>query len=488
MKKFKLLIIDDEVKTRKSSYKKILDNNFDISFIESYMVADELCEKINDFHAVVLDVYYDKNWNDLRLIDIIKGIQGRKPIILVSSKWMEADVDLMRLLNDIKNNGNIIHFFSWSEFDEEAGSDEMEEKSKMLSYKINREISIFYKRFMDKLEEDKTIRLLHISDLQFGDIGTEESGYLDSNKIAKYLKRLKIVPEILVISGDIAYSGKPSEYNMAYLWIVDLCKKLWGDIDYKDRIVLVPGNHDFNVQFCALNKYKYDFKEKKFIDIKDGDKEEYYDGFGLTPFRDFAYRLTRDTRWITCENNLYIINEIFVNWGIRFIHLNTVFSITEKEPNKVNIDMQALKRLSDELDPEKNNNEIFNIMVAHNSPGNIGYGADESSNEWRCVREFIEDVHANLFMYGHFHRSKITLLNDDGEFSKKLITSLASTLTLNQTLRQPDQRRGFNVIELIREKDVVKKVEGKIFEFNDTKIEFVNESKMEEYIWDGIIY
>jgi hypothetical protein len=47
---------------------------------------------------------------------------------------------------------------------------------------------------------------------------------------------------------------------------------------------------------------------------------------------------------------------------------------------------------------------------------------------------------------------------------------MATTLTLSQKLRGDDYRRGFNIIELNRENDIVKSVKGRIFEISESNI------------------
>ena len=53
-----------------------------------------------------------------------------------------------------------------------------------------------------------------------------------------------VAPDLVVISGDLAFSGRAEEYALARAWLDDqLWPALPGDLP-RDRLLLVPGNHD----------------------------------------------------------------------------------------------------------------------------------------------------------------------------------------------------------------------------------------------------
>ena len=100
------------------------------------------------------------------------------------------------------------------------------------------------------------LTILHLSDLQFGrhhrypkDKDPYQTLY---SKLSEDLDRLAeehgLRPNALVVTGDIAESSMPDEYQEAR----DFLDKLRGKLNNlaKDRIVLVPGNHDINRDLC----------------------------------------------------------------------------------------------------------------------------------------------------------------------------------------------------------------------------------------------
>lgn len=91
-----------------------------------------------------------------------------------------------------------------------------------------------------------TITWLHLSDLHFR---AEEQHTWDENIVLKALltdiserrEQDALRPDFIVVTGDIAFSGKSAEYDLARGFFDDLLKTT--DLE-KERLFLVPGNHD----------------------------------------------------------------------------------------------------------------------------------------------------------------------------------------------------------------------------------------------------
>src|SRR3990172_9386012 len=94
-----------------------------------------------------------------------------------------------------------------------------------------------------------TLQLLHISDLHIKNDETVDNNFRDL-LIAKVKTDISngFNPEIVVVSGDIAFSGKHSEYEKARVFFDNLLSAM--NLP-KDRLFIVPGNHDVN-----LSKYR----------------------------------------------------------------------------------------------------------------------------------------------------------------------------------------------------------------------------------------
>lgn len=91
---------------------------------------------------------------------------------------------------------------------------------------------------------DSPIRILHLSDIHF-----RESKRWDADPVLRALTLFVqrevesgLVPDLVVITGDIAFGGVAPEYALARQWLDALWPK-FGSLD-RDRLLLIPGNHD----------------------------------------------------------------------------------------------------------------------------------------------------------------------------------------------------------------------------------------------------
>ena len=88
-------------------------------------------------------------------------------------------------------------------------------------------------------------RILHISDLH----AREQSRWsTDALLLAARSVLLNETNQhnidVLAFTGDIAFSGKPQEYQIAFEWIEDFCLSPSGLNLDPSQLLFVPGNHD----------------------------------------------------------------------------------------------------------------------------------------------------------------------------------------------------------------------------------------------------
>ena len=90
--------------------------------------------------------------------------------------------------------------------------------------------------------------ILHISDIHFRI--NEAGSAMDPNHhlrarlvqdAKKQCEKLDAVPDAVLVSGDIAFSGHPEEYAFAQTWFEELCDAIGCEIG---KIFVIPGNHD----------------------------------------------------------------------------------------------------------------------------------------------------------------------------------------------------------------------------------------------------
>ena len=93
----------------------------------------------------------------------------------------------------------------------------------------------------------ETFQILHISDLHIND--SKKELFDRSVVLRPLIKRIKedqdnnFHPEIIVVTGDIAFKGIKAEYDLAKVFFDDLLAAL--DLE-NNRLFVVPGNHDVN--------------------------------------------------------------------------------------------------------------------------------------------------------------------------------------------------------------------------------------------------
>ena len=87
----------------------------------------------------------------------------------------------------------------------------------------------------------KVLTLLHLSDLHSR--ATEIAEFrLRRDALFKDLRRLRLTPQVVLVSGDIAFSGDASQYEIAQgEFFSPLLDELRID---KNSLVISPGNHD----------------------------------------------------------------------------------------------------------------------------------------------------------------------------------------------------------------------------------------------------
>lgn len=107
---------------------------------------------------------------------------------------------------------------------------------------------------MADTDDDKPIRILHLSDIHF-----KQDKAWDADPLLRALCGFieqevgeGLVPDLVAITGDVAFSGIAKEHALARKWLDDLWPKL-GGLE-RDRLLIVPGNHDVDrgkVDFTA---------------------------------------------------------------------------------------------------------------------------------------------------------------------------------------------------------------------------------------------
>lgn len=508
MKKYRILIVDDEFKAGDQSRKETISKYFNNEWIiQNSQIAnrdeiikrlptefellfsatmDEFREQVEkkDIHAFFIDyVLYNpeipRETGDFRVNDfkevlhLIKDRYNDVPIYIYSSKWDEALVyNVQEDFNDVFINkrlpNQLLTFINF----ENAIKDCRLNLNPPRWNNINK-IEKARKQIWNTIATAKNhvrfqpaspsgdIVILHISDLQFGDKDTtpNDIGIWNNmeSAIQKYLddKGLQGV-DLVVITGDVAMAGKKTEYKEAADELKTFFRRLWGDNDttWKDRIIIVPGNHDFDINACVLEYFKAGNKEnerridfdsviKQIEEQKDGkpkDVKNMYQGLGLQTFREFAYELTHDEQYIRSENLDFIVDK-FNNWGIRFICLNSVFRINAQKTNCAEINRESIRTICNEI---CNKEELLTIILVHHTLLSKENLSEEEILNIETAFTALRSIKAKIVMGGHRHKNEGGENTNSGK--KTLYTIEASSLRVET--KSDEYARGFGLLTI----------------------------------------
>ncbi|TXG77069.1 hypothetical protein E6Q11_03395 [Candidatus Dojkabacteria bacterium] len=471
--KFKLMVVDDDLE-RKSAYEAVLsDEIFETIFVWSKEDFEKFKETPVD--GYLLDVFLDKEgWRDKQkgtdaaeMVNMhLRSAPRPAPVFLVSQEWGDEKIlDVLKQIGD--SSVTVVQYFAWSEFQavlSEEGDNQY--RLRALRKKIESEIVRWHGRSRFMPAPDDSIRILLIADPQFGDPQTADTATYAENWIALTLKEWEKkspeerVPDLIVIAGDISYSGRPAEFAFAEdRLIYDLIGPLWGknNIDrMKDRLIIVPGNHDVNLRFSAADKYDFSLEEKNFSESKlplisndDGNPYPSHRDYGLAPFRNFAHKMTGQREWLESKT-LSWVDRRFIHCGIQFFVLNTVAELDAESPARATIRESHVRQINRSIldgQPEG----IFTIAVSHHglAPRNQSKKEAGIENWVETGRELFSLNKVKLWMFGHYHQ-----FDAPPEASDPFHESPLWTIQI-PTTRIYCEERGFCVLDLKRKGGVV---------------------------------
>ena len=482
---YNLLIIDDESnkENRKSIYEFMFHGAFEMTCIDSE--EDNIINKLNEnyYDCVILDNNLNSGLEKEAVINLVS--QYKCPIIMVSNDREFTEKEYMKK--------GIIDFISLSQYFElrkmQAKGEENEQRfiNQILKDLHERIIyDIHAARKYASTRKNKVV-ICHISDIQFCDPKIDNNAIRTLfNRLEEFFINRNTPIDIVVISGDIVFSGKKKEFDIAKEAIKSFQEKLRRQRKNVE-ILLVPGNHDFNYQcYWAYEDEKCHIDEDKIEIIYEEFKSKHTDSewsgkqivnkmleYCVTPdffkvfeadslassnFRDFAFTLTGESQYL--NTNFYVSNDKFQKSGFKFIGINNAY--------KYRKNISGGKRYFYELNSEvvyKVNEPLYSISVGHVDPRSLGYEIVCSEKEDRCnentfrlecnvkgqcekwgdMQRFFDNVNAIIYLFGHKHCADIELSND----KKVLFIGAASPTGISPS------EKTINIVEISNGEDSI---------------------------------
>jgi len=296
--------------------------------------------------------------------------------------------------------------------------------------------------------------ILHLSDLQFGihhrwtgcdepNDGKEGHRYKSNkdfqtlfNKLESDLKLLKeqhgLVPNILVISGDIAEWSTIDEYEFARTFVNSLFDSQMCEFS-REETILVPGNHDVNWDLSNAYFLICSSKKKK-PEIPYWRKFEHWDQFYANVGSLDAYESKRPWQG-------YDLSRL----GILAVGLNSCIEESHREEDhRGYIGIQQAREVRDWFAEKDPNHGLPHIGVLHHNLTPDDIGDEECLRDWNEIRPILEDC-LDLVLHGHRHESQRKLIGTLG--SRPLVVLGAGSAGLDsETL--PASPNQYEIVDL----------------------------------------
>lgn len=471
MTKYRILIVDDSGASVEGTYKKLFKN--DASFDWRMSKSRSSFEKANfeSFDAVLLDINLDR-W-DMGLADAVNIVGIRCPIVLVSQKWGESPTSAR--VQEVLALAKHVNFVQVLVLNDLLGRG-WEKRVEGIQWQLRLSIASHRRRAVLDLPSDKPIHILHLSDPQYGDPGQESWAVQAEEEMVKSLRSIQPDIHFVAITGDITYQGHPKEFKTAKSKLGSFLSALfYGQQDWRERVLLVPGNHDVNLRLSAADQVTVKPSEKKLFCRKT--KNIPYDlrRYALQPFCEFAWELTGDPNWRD-STDLCWINDSFRHLGLRFFLLNSASAIHCADPKTAMT--PSLELLAKSCLPDK---ESFGIALSHHGPIWAKQKRIEGLSNWPGVSKSLQNCGVRLFIHGHGHERSVEkfplgtppprpkdpsggALTDD-----EFLRIMAPTTHLNEKKRADGAYRGFNFITLQRPGGIFDKVSVDTYKLDETR-------------------
>jgi hypothetical protein len=278
-------------------------------------------------------------------------------------------------------------------------------------------------------------RILHLSDLHFGAKAIDPPE-TQAHRMFGALERADCVPDFVVVSGDLSWSGHRSELKdaEAFLELVVrwMCAKHGrDDLECRRRIVIVPGNHEAS---WSLSR---GLQSKKRPPTED--ELEHWARYSLGPFANFVNRFYRGTRFWDLDEPCLVA--VFDQPSVAFLSLSTAHYITEKSGD-ARFGEHLIERARHALGGDAMQRARFRLGVWHhnlrafqNQPGAI---ADADL----AVRTFLTAAPAlDLALHGHVHQGEVDVFRPR-QCSQVLPYSAVGSFGVEASHRPGDSVRG----------------------------------------------
>jgi tetratricopeptide (TPR) repeat protein/predicted phosphodiesterase len=251
------------------------------------------------------------------------------------------------------------------------------------------------------------IRWLHLSDFHIGRDPQGEMMLFDSilDHVKKEIKEERC-PDMVFITGDIAFSGKKDQYELFYSnfysKLFDILKSARNDL-CETRIFIVPGNHDVDITKArAVNRYGILKDIKEFLDPTEIGLVERtplflrFDGF---------VENVNNSKWLFSKNGFYTEKFEIKGLKIGILGLNTAWLANggNEDRHKLSPGKAIIKNGLKKIDKTD-----VHIVIGHHP---IDWFIDSEVESIKALFSKNEVI----YLHGHLHKNSVILDHSKGK-------------------------------------------------------------------------
>jgi len=313
----------------------------------------------------------------------------------------------------------------------------------------------FFKQTDEELSADAPLRVLHLSDLHFGegaDVRKSLRPLVADIKDASGglgFERL----DYLVISGDLTNRATPPEFEAAQQFTSGLIEAF--ELTAQ-RCVVVPGNHDLWWDEPGA----YDFKMGRQLDaarLRDGTYKQEGSGYLVRNEELYPRRFNNFSRFFyhplfQLEYPLAPAEQgipyFFPETGLQFLAFNSAWEIDEHFPARAGIGEEALTRALEKADQQVTTQKgvgasVLRVAVWHHPvTGNEKIAEDAFMQQLR-------QANVRLVLHGHVHEDRADLVGYT--HPKQIRVAGAGSFGAPARERPESTPRLYNLLEIARD-------------------------------------
>ncbi len=297
-----------------------------------------------------------------------------------------------------------------------------------------------------------TIRILNLSDLQFGKSNLFVGNKRYANDVtyetfaksiaSEVLITLKKAPDIIIASGDIAESAQGVEYDIAERFFKLLLIKFENAGNFP-HLYIVPGNHDVNLKEAEAcqdtNEPELTFKSK----FKN------YNSFLKSLFDSDKFEVTRNRPYFVGNYNNKLI----------LLGLNSAISVTHKESRGF-VSQEQVRAAINEAE-QLNLGDAFRMAIVHHNFTRYSDDDNENLQDADTIRDILINGKFQLILHGHRHVAGAELRRNLVNGKQIFVLATGSAGLDSERLRYvPNQ---FQLITIDHDSTVKISVQRKVF-------------------------